>query len=354
MDSSESHWCHYLIFTLDHDLRLTSINQAGWQLIGYPLEALIGRPLSQLVSDHTWSRIAPLLEDLRLGQRVQPFELELVRHDAESICLEVAAYLMVEGTDRVSIHCIARNLTEQRRLEQQRIQAERLSTIGQLVAAVAHELNNPLMSISGYAQLLLENQTLDAQVHRDIAQIDLQATRAARIVQSLLLLAHERQPERERLALNELVRRTLALQEHQLSKDQITVILDLAPQLPDLFADAHQLQQVFLNLITNARYAISASGRPGTITLRTVVSSEPDGTPTVQVEIHDTGIGIPEEIMGKIFDPFFTTKPVGRGTGLGLAICFGIIQKHGGRIWAERRPNSTTCLLVTLPAYKVR
>jgi two-component system NtrC family sensor kinase len=353
MDSSQSHWCHQLIFTLDHDLRLTSINQEGLQSIGYPLDALIGRPLWQLVPDHAWTRIAPLLEALRLGQSIQPFALELIRQDGELIYLEVAASLMVEGTDRVSIHCMTRNVTEQRRLEQQRIQAERLSTIGRLVAAVAHELNNPLMSISGYAQLLLENPTLDAQARRDIAQIDLQATRAARIVQSLLLLAHERQPERERLALNELIQRTLALQEYQLLKEQITVILDLAPQLPDVIADAHQLQQVFFNLITNASYAISMSGRSGAITLRTAVSGEPDGDPTVRVEIHDTGIGIPEEIMDKIFDPFFTTKPVGRGTGLGLAICFGIIQEHSGRIWAERRPNGTTCLLVTLPAYKV-
>lgn len=348
---SVSNHTHDLIFVLDHDLCMTSINQVAWHVIGYPLEALIGRPLQQLVSDQTWPRIATLLEDLRLGRSVQPFELEFIRHDAARICLEVSAYVMVGGTDRVSIHCIARNLTEQRRLEQQLIQAERLSAIGQLVAAVAHELNNPLMSISGYAQLLLENRNLDSQVRRDLTQIDLQATRAARIVQSLLLLARERQPERERLALNELVQSSIVLQEHQLRKDQITLVLDLAPQLPEVIADAHQLQQVFLNLITNARYAISASGRPGTITIRTAASEEPDGVPTVRIEVHDTGIGIPEEIMGKIFDPFFTTKPAGHGTGLGLAICFGIIQRHGGRIWAESRPGDTTCMIVELPLH---
>ena len=340
---------HDLIFALDHDLRLISINQVGWQMLGYPLDALIGRPLQQLVPEHTWPRIVTLLEDLRSGQSSQPFELELIRQDAELIGLEVSAHVMVECVDRTTLHCIARNLTERRWLEQQLITAKRLSAIGQLVAAVAHELNNPLMSISGYAQLLLENPTLDGQARRDITQIDLQATRAARIVQSLLLLAHERPPERKRLALNELLQSTLALQEYQLRKDQITLLLDLTPQLPDVIADAHQLQQVFFNLITNAHYAISTNGRPGTITLRTTVRSQSDGTPTVQVEVHDTGIGIPEEIISKIFDPFFTTKPVGYGTGLGLAICLGIIQRHGGRIWAESQPNSTTCMFVTLP-----
>ncbi|NTU81124.1 MAG: response regulator [Chloroflexales bacterium] len=338
-----------LIFMLDRDLRITSINKVGSQLTGYPIEELTGHPLWALCSPESWKSAEPVLRELLQGNSVQPFELELVRHDQELIFLEVSAQVMLNGIGVKGIHCIARNLTDRRRLEQQLIQSEKLSAIGQLVAGVAHELNNPLTSVSGYAQLLLRDQRLAEETHQDIEQIHAQAERAAKIVQNLLIFAREHKPERRMVTLNEVLRSALALQSYQLKVDNISVSLELAPDLPATTADPHQLQQVFLNLITNARHAMVEKGGRGTLTLRTSVGAAPDSTSAICVEIGDTGVGIPEWNLQKIFNPFFTTKPVGQGTGLGLSICFGIIKEHDGQIWAESQLGAGTHVYVALP-----
>ena len=338
-----------LIFMLDRELRITSINKVGFQLTGYPVEELTGHPLWSLCSPDSWKAAEPVLNELLQGRSVQPFELELVRRDQEAIFLEVSAHVMLNGTGVKGVHCIARNLTDRRQLEQQLIQSEKLSAIGQLVAGVAHELNNPLTSVSGYAQLLLRDQRLSEESHQDLEQIHTQAERAAKIVQNLLIFAREHKPERRMVAINEVLRSALALQGYQLKVDNIAINLELDPNLPATTADPHQLQQVFLNLITNARHAMVDKGGPGTLTLRTNVANAPDGTPSVRVAIADSGVGIPERNLQKIFNPFFTTKPVGQGTGLGLSICFGIIKEHEGQIWAESQMGVGTYVYVALP-----
>ena len=338
-----------LIFMLDRELRITSINKVGFQLTGYPVEELTGHPLWSLCSTDSWKAAEPVLRELLEGRSVQPFELELVRRDQEVIFLEVSAHTMLNGTGVKGVHCIARNLTDRRHLEQQLIQSEKLSAIGQLVAGVAHELNNPLTSVSGYAQLLLRDQRLSGETHQDIEQIHTQAERAARIVQNLLIFAREHKPERRMVALNEVLRSALSLQSYQLKVDNIGITLELDPALPATTADPHQLQQVFLNLITNARHAMLDRGERGNLTLRTSVANAADGTPMVRVEIVDSGVGIPERNLQKIFNPFFTTKPVGQGTGLGLSICFGIVKEHDGQIWAESQIGVGTHVYIDLP-----
>ncbi|HEX5689291.1 MAG TPA: ATP-binding protein, partial [Roseiflexaceae bacterium] len=231
---------------------------------------------------------------------------------------------------------------------------EKLSAIGQLVAGVAHELNNPLTSVSGYTQLLLRDTKLSGEMRDDLKQIHTQAERAARIVQNLLVFAREHKAERLLIDLNDVVRNTLSLRAYQLRVDNITIALELDTNLPMTVADPYQLQQVILNLINNAHHAITERGGPGKITLRTAAghsSSEGMGTQpdSVTVSVSDTGIGIPERMLNKIFDPFYTTKPVGQGTGLGLSICYGIIQEHGGRIWADSELGSGTTVSIELP-----
>lgn len=345
-----------LIFMLDRELRITSINNVGTQLVGYPVTDLLGRPLWAFCAPTSWQAAEPRLRDLLDGKSVAPFELELTRRDQEPVYLEVSAQVMQNGGLRpAGLHCIARNLTDRRRLEQQLIQSEKLSAIGQLVAGVAHELNNPLTSVSGYAQLVLRDPKLTPEVRQDVEQIHTQAERAAKIVRNLLIFAREHKPERAMASINEVLRSALALQAYQLKVDNITVISDLDADLPLTTADAHQLQQVFLNLITNSRHAMVERGERGTLTLRTRVVQRPesvdsaDEIPMIEILVADTGVGIPEHDLSKIFNPFFTTKPVGQGTGLGLSICFGIVQEHEGQIWAESQAGVGTQVYVTLP-----
>ncbi len=343
-----------LIFTLDRQLHIQSINNIGTTLIGYDEAQLVGRPLRDLAVAEAWDAAEQRFAGLLMGNGTQPFELQLRRPDGETLVLEVSARLLHGHGRTGGVHCIARNLTERRRLEEQLIHSEKLSSIGQLVAGVAHELNNPLTSISGYTQLMLRDTTLRDDMRDDLKHINTQAERAARIVQNLLVFAREHKPERSTVNLNEVFRNTLSLRAYQLRVDNISVVLDFDPNLPNTIADPFQLQQVILNLINNAHQAITERGGPGTLTLRTYVATTPGESgaasqPSVVLAVGDTGVGIAARDLNRIFDPFYTTKPVGQGTGLGLSICFGIVREHGGRIWAESEPGSGTTLSVALP-----
>jgi two-component system NtrC family sensor kinase len=344
-----------LIFTLDQQLRIRSINKIGPSLTGYPEASLRGRPLREICASETWDLAEQSFAGLLMGRETQPFELQLRRQDDERVFLEVSARLVPSGPQRREIHCIARNLTERRRLEEQLIHAEKLSAIGQLVAGVAHELNNPLTSVSGYTQLLLRDPKLSDDMRDDLKQIHTQAERAARIVQNLLVFAREHKPERLLINLSEVIRNTLSLRAYQLRVDNIAVALDLEADLPMTVADPYQLQQVILNLINNAHHAMTERGGPGKLTLRTGTSVHGVGDgvvaqrPMLFFSVGDNGVGIPARALNKIFDPFYTTKPVGQGTGLGLSICFGIVQEHGGRIWAESEIGTGTVVTVELP-----
>jgi two-component system NtrC family sensor kinase len=202
---------------------------------------------------------------------------------------------------------------------------------------------------------MLRDTGLRDDVHSDLKHINIQAERAARIVQNLLVFAREHKPERRMANLNEEFRNTLSLRAYQLRVDNITVLNQMDPDLPLTVADPFQIQQVMLNLINNAHQAMTERGGPGTLTLRTFVTTLPAGDngastpPMVVLSVGDTGVGIPARDLKRIFDPFFTTKPVGQGTGLGLSICFGIVQEHGGRIWAESELEVGTTVYVALP-----
>jgi two-component system NtrC family sensor kinase len=344
-----------LIFTLDRNLNIQSMNKVGPALTGYAEEELIGHSFTRICEPSFAQYATQQLRALATGNAIQPFELQLRRRDNEKVILEVSAQLVRVGDRIEGFHCIARNLTERRRLEEQLLQAEKLSAIGQLVAGVAHELNNPLTSVSGYTQLLLREKGLNEQVREDLSHIHTQAERAARIVQNLLVFAREHKPERRQISLNDVIRDTLTLRAYQLRVDNIKVVTEFDTNLPKTVADPFQLQQVMLNLINNAHQAMVERGGANQLTLRTgIVQHETnDGiatsSPMIQFAVSDTGIGIPVHNLSRIFDPFYTTKPVGQGTGLGLAICFGIVQEHGGRIWAESTYGKGTTVYVELP-----
>ena len=218
-----------------------------------------------------------------------------------------------------------------------------MSAVGLLVSGVAHELNNPLAGVVGYAQLLLRTDA-EERVRRGLEKINREAERCKKIVQNLQTFARKHKPQKDYIGINGILESTLELRAYQLRVDNITVETDLDQELPKTMADFHQLQQVFLNIIINAHQAMATHARGGRLALRTCSEGE-----EIVVEIEDDGPGIPSEHLGKVFDPFFTTKEVGQGTGLGLSICYGIIQEHKGSISARNKPGGGAIFRVELP-----
>jgi len=240
---------------------------------------------------------------------------------------------------------IYRDLTAQRLFQSKLLQTEKLAALGQMVTGIAHELSNPLTSILGYAQRLLLRGGSTALAN-EARQITAEAERASAILRQLLLTGRESRPERRRVSLNQVVSRTIELQQFSLAAEKIRVQLDLDPVLPFVQGDSGQVQQVLMNLMGNARQALEQQGKGGTIQVRTRRIAER----RVLLEVSDDGPGIPAAIQARIFDPFFTTKPAGVGTGLGLAIVLGIVREHGGQVRVTSPPGGGTTFSVELPA----
>jgi len=229
-----------------------------------------------------------------------------------------------------------------RRTQEQLVHSEKLAAVGQLISGVAHELNNPLTAILGYSQLLKSSGQVGSQGLGYTEKIYKQAQRTHRIVQNLLSFARQHKPERVRVRLNAILEDTLALRDYDLRLSQIRVHLGLAPDLPEVPADPHQLQQVFLNLINNALDAILEKSPEGDLWVRTGVHEK-----HAFVEFTDSGPGVKD--ASRVFDPFYTTKPVGKGTGLGLSICYGIVTEHGGMIHVRNEADRGATFRIELP-----
>src|SRR2546430_2474736 len=220
-----------------------------------------------------------------------------------------------------------------------------MSAIGQLVSGVAHELNNPLAGISAFAQLLLSEKRFPPDQRTAAEMIYAEARRASRIVQNLLTFARQHKPERTPTSVNQVLDDTLELRGYELRVRGIDVQREYDEQSPETMADAHQLQQVFLNLITNAEQAMERAERDQQrLNIRTRRTGD-----LIRIEVEDTGPGIPPNLLERIFNPFFTTKPTGSGTGLGLSISLGIVREHEGRIWAENAPQGGARFVIELP-----
>jgi len=262
------------------------------------------------------------------------------------------------GTDRELMGAVSRHLAttitnarlfddtrrayeDLRRTQEQLLQSEKMSAVGQLISGVAHELNNPLTAILGYAQLL-ESEPLPDRARDFVQKLYKQTQRTHRVVQNLLSFARQRKPQRVETDLRRVLEDTLALRDYDLKLNNIEVVREFAESVPTVIADPHQMEQVFLNIVNNASDAMLEIRRGGTVRVRIYADSA-----RVYTEFHDSGPGLKDG--KKIFDPFFTTKPAGKGTGLGLSICYGIVKEHGGEITAYNHPDGGAVFRLSLP-----
>jgi len=250
--------------------------------------------------------------------------------------------VLCQAIDQMADAVVQRERESKAAARQQFSRSEKLASLGRLAAGVAHEINNPLTGVLTFAHLMREKPNMDDQDREDLELIIRETTRAAEIVRGLLDFARERAAIKEPLCINDVVQRTIRLIRNQKLFDRIEIREELAVDLPEIEGDMNQLQQVMLNLSLNACEAMPAGGL---LTIHTQQQGD-----HVQVQISDTGCGIPSALFDKVLEPFFTTKPVGKGTGLGLSVTYGIVQQHGGTLEFESEENRGTTFTITLPA----
>ncbi|HVA58865.1 MAG: ATP-binding protein [Gemmatimonadaceae bacterium] len=330
------------VFTVLGSGRIREANDAAARIIGVDAVRMVGRRLNELVAEQDR---APLDEALAATFQGRPARLEITfgRTAGEPAHLVSLAASLLPEADPPSVLVVARDVTAERDMRMRLMQTDRLAAVGELVAGVAHELNNPLSSISAYAQLLLRDPQVDGAVREQVEVIRAETLRASAVVKDLLAFARRSEPRHEPLDLNLVVARTLRMRADRVSSHHVAVQQSLDEGLPAVIGDARQLQQVCLNLITNATQAMAPEG--GTLTVATRSTGG-----EVVLEVSDTGAGIPDDVRSRVFEPFFTTKKEGEGTGLGLSVSYGIVTEHKGRIeLADSSPRGTT-FRVSLPA----
>jgi PAS domain S-box-containing protein len=332
-----------LILVLDRMSNYTFVSSRIRDLLGYGPEILLGKKLEEGAENSP--ELVALYRSVASGTTALATQEYGARHQDGSwrTMLGTASPMLdTEGTPAGVIISV-RDVTTEKKLEQQIIQSERLAAMGQMIGGFAHELNNPLTSILGMTELLQDGEVAESRL-KQLVSLHQQARRAAEIVQNLQYFARPPAPGRSPVNLGELIQRTLHLQAYPLRKSNITVDFLQEPTLPPVMADPNQLMQVFLNLILNADQAIRESRDKGTIRIR--LGRTPN---SVWVMFQDDGPGIAPDVLPHIFDPFFTTKRPGRGTGLGLSICKTLIREHAGNIEAATAQGGGAVFTITLP-----
>ncbi|HHL40275.1 MAG TPA: response regulator [Deltaproteobacteria bacterium] len=330
----------------DMDYKVVKVNKALASKLSTQPEKLVGRSCHELFGEGSGAERCPLTGvDERTGLRSVEIESEVLGGT-----FQVTAFPVYndEGVLSAAVH-FARDITQEKLLKEQLLHSEKLSSVGKLVAGIAHELNNPLMGIMGFSQILMDTpgEKKVEDVKEKVRKIYQESMRTAKIVRHLLTFARARKPEREYHSVNDILRETLELREYSLRTNNIDVRVDLAPDLPRTMVDLFQLQQVFINIINNAADAIASHRPQGTLQISTALVAG-----KIHAVFRDDGPGISREVINKVFDPFFTTKDVGKGTGLGLSISHGILKEHGGDIYIRTADGEGTTVTVVLPVIR--
>jgi PAS domain S-box-containing protein len=335
------------LVALDLQGRVVAWNRAMHERYEIAADEVLGQRFLDRFSSYAAEGLAEPLQRLLAGE-IECFALESLEHETQRkgrVVQNVKGSLLHHGGRPAGAVIFIQDITERVALERSARQAEKLAALGTLAAGLAHELNNPIGIISSRVEIMLldaDSQSLPREVTEDLRVLHRHAQRVARIAQALLSFARQPPGQRAPVDLNRLVEDTLLLMEKQMVKEGIAVKRALAPDLPPVWGDDNALQQVLLNLLTNARDALDHGGEIGVETA--AVAGRPGMTRLV---VRDTGPGIPPEVLPKIFDPFFTTKPA--GTGLGLSISYGIVRDHKGTVDVQSRPGEGTRFVVTFP-----
>ncbi len=332
-----------LILVTNLDERYTFVSSRAHDILGYQPEEMLGKKISEI--DGHSPDLVSLYRTLVSGdQAFGAAEYGTRLRDGAGRTMRAAGSQLVDGDGKISgVIFSLRDITIERKLEQQIVESERLAAMGAMIGGVAHELNNPLTSILGVSELLQDTETNET-ARKQLGILQQQARRAAEIVQNLTYFSRPPAPGKSRINLAEVVERTLNLHAYSLRKNNITVDFLKEVGIPYALGDPHQLMQVFLNLIVNAEQAIREARNKGTLRIRLG-----KGEKTVWVSFHDDGPGIAKENLASIFDPFYTTKRPGRGTGLGLSICKSVMKEHNGTVEAANAADSGAVFTVTLP-----
>ncbi|MCU1284359.1 MAG: signal transduction histidine kinase, nitrogen specific, NtrB [Acidobacteriales bacterium] len=333
-----------MILVADTAGLISYANRRCYEAGGYGKRDLVGHKLAELVSIADRATWDSAFDVALLGDPVDNLEIQLIRGGGSTGTFSVNMSPMRGDHDVVnSVVVVMTDITEVANIQAKLMNTEKLAAVGQLVSGVAHEVNNPLTAIMGFADLMLENPKLPDAVHQDLRVIMQEAQRTKEIVQNLLSFARQMPPQREPVDVNAVLRRTIALRSYDFSSHGVDVVERLEEPLPHIIGDGHQLQQVFLNILNNAYDAVRETERRGRIEISTIREND-----WVHVMFKDNGPGIAN--AERIFDPFFTTKDVGKGTGLGLSICYGIVHEHAGEITCENNPGSAgATFMVKIP-----
>ncbi len=347
-----------VVIVTDRALRIVQVNDACVQRVNRERTEIVGEALSDILGETVAAWVVESASE-------QPGDAAASGGHADSAVRSrtfdnprltgtfsmTMTPLVNEDEETVGRVLVARDITLQSRLEADRealrarlAQSEKLAALGQFVAGIAHEMNNPLQGIMGHLELLIDHSEAAAPVRQELRRIFREGERASRIVRNLLVFTGSRRMTRRKLRVNRVIARALASRRVALDRAGIEVIRRLSEGVPSITGDPLLLQQALLNLLINAEHAIRARGEKGSIELTTATVGG-----QVVVKVRDSGTGIPPDVLPRIFEPFFTTKDVGKGTGLGLAITYGIVQEHGGTVAAETAPGGGAVFTITLP-----
>jgi len=320
-------------------------NDAACRTFGYSRDELQALQPLDLLTPDSRATAAEVGQTVQAG-RVSHVTLTLVRKDASTFRASCVVTPLVDADGRVT-HIVSaiRDLTDDLRVREQLVRAERMSAIGELVSGVANEINNPLQSVLGTTEVLL-GTVPESSIRRDLDRVHREAARAARIIRNLLIFVRKAPRERVLIDLNETVHATVALCAYELRTASLDVREEYAALLPLVLADRGEIQQAVLNLLVNAQQSVAQAGRGGVLTVRTFL-----GGHDAVIEVADDGPGVPAALAGTIFEPSFTTRNVTDGTGLGLSVAFGIATAHGGTLELVPRPERAAgaCFRLTLP-----